>query len=59
MGRIDDLKPALAMVGLQFSFAGVNLFTTPTGSKGSMVFVFYGQLIATLFLVTIAFVSKK
>ncbi|OMP09543.1 Drug/metabolite transporter [Corchorus olitorius] len=64
MGRIiDDFKPALAMLGLQFIFAGVNLFTTPIvlngKSSNSMVFVFYGQLIATLFSALIAFISRR
>lgn len=61
MGRIDDYKPALAMIGLQFTYAGVALFTRAALLKGlsPRVFVVYRQGIATLLIAPIAFASRR
>ncbi|XVE98669.1 hypothetical protein REPUB_Repub03eG0127300 [Reevesia pubescens] len=61
MGRIDDYKPVLAMIGLQFIYAGVALFTRAALLKGlsPKVFVVYRQGMATLLFAPIAFVSRR
>ncbi|KAK8595781.1 hypothetical protein V6N13_000471 [Hibiscus sabdariffa] len=61
MGRRDYYLPALAMVGLQFIYAGVALFTRAALVKGlsPRVFVVYRQGIATLLIAPIAFVSRR
>lgn len=44
--RFEEFKPALAMIGLQFSYAGVALLTRAALLKGMSphVFVFYRQV---------------
>ncbi|XVE63448.1 hypothetical protein DITRI_Ditri07aG0021500 [Diplodiscus trichospermus] len=61
MGRIDGYKPALAMIGLQFTYAVVALFTRAAFLKGlsPTVFVVYRQGIATLVIAPIAFFSRR
>ncbi|KAK5835760.1 hypothetical protein PVK06_011465 [Gossypium arboreum] len=61
MGRADGYLPAFAMVGLQFIYAGVALFTRAALLKGlsPRVFVVYRQGIATLLIAPIAFVSRR
>ncbi|XVF47819.1 hypothetical protein PTKIN_Ptkin03bG0141600 [Pterospermum kingtungense] len=61
MGRIDDYKPVLGMIGLQFTYAGVALYTRAALLKGlsPRVFVVYRQGIATLLIAPIAFASRK
>ncbi|MBA0842328.1 hypothetical protein Goarm_002159 [Gossypium armourianum] len=61
MGRTDGYLPAFAMVGLQFIYAGVALFTRAALLKGlsPRVFVVYRQGIATLLIAPIAFVSRR
>ncbi|CAM8959952.1 hypothetical protein QQ045_004727 [Rhodiola kirilowii] len=59
--RFEELKPALAMIGLQFSYAGVALLTRAALLKGMSprVFVFYRQTIATLVMAPVAFMSSR
>ncbi|KAK6235967.1 hypothetical protein SCA6_011304, partial [Theobroma cacao] len=61
MGRTDYYKPAWAMIGLQFIYAGVALFTRAALLKGlsPRVFVVYRQGIATLLIAPIAFASRR
>lgn len=58
--RFEELKPALAMIGLQFSYAGVALLTRAALLKGMspQVFVFYRQAVATLVMAPVAFASS-
>uniref|UniRef100_A0A7N0RI12 EamA domain-containing protein n=1 Tax=Kalanchoe fedtschenkoi TaxID=63787 RepID=A0A7N0RI12_KALFE len=58
--RLEELKPALAMIGLQFSYAGVALLTRAALLKGmsTPVFVFYRQSLATLVMAPVAFLSS-
>ncbi|KAJ4833128.1 hypothetical protein Tsubulata_006234 [Turnera subulata] len=60
MGGWDDLKPAMAMFGLQLTYAGVNLFGRAALLQGMSprVFVVYRQAVATMFLAPIAYVSS-
>ncbi|KAE8657951.1 putative Auxin-induced protein 5NG4 [Hibiscus syriacus] len=61
MGGITDYLPALAMIGLQFVYAGVALFTRAALVKGlsPRVFVVYRQGMATLLIAPIAFFSMR
>ncbi|OMO59506.1 Drug/metabolite transporter [Corchorus olitorius] len=61
MGKIDNYKPALAMIGVQFGLAAFNLLSRAALLQGmsSSVFVFYRQGVATLCLVIIAFMSGR
>ncbi|KAJ6923574.1 hypothetical protein NC652_017026 [Populus alba x Populus x berolinensis] len=61
MGGFDAYKPAMGMVGLQFIYAGVALFTRAALVRGlsPMVFVVYRQGIATLIMAPLAYVSKR
>ncbi|XWS73163.1 hypothetical protein CRYUN_Cryun02cG0102100 [Craigia yunnanensis] len=61
MGRINGYKPALAMIGLQFTYAGVALFTRAALLKGlsPRVFVVYRQGTTTLLIAPIAFASRS
>lgn len=59
--RMDVYKPALGMIGLQFTYAGVALFTRAALLQGlsPRVFVVYRQGIATLVIVPIAYFSRR
>ncbi|KAL3586374.1 hypothetical protein D5086_013241 [Populus alba] len=61
MGGFDAYKPAMGMVGLQFIYAGVALFTRAALVRGlsPMVFVVYRQGIATLIMAPLAYVSRR
>ncbi|CAK7338095.1 unnamed protein product [Dovyalis caffra] len=61
MGAFDAYKPAMAMVGLQFIYAGVALFTRAALVQGlsPKVFVVYRQGIATLIMAPLAYVSRR
>jgi hypothetical protein len=60
MGVADDYKPAMAMVGLQFSYAIVALTTRAALLQGMSprVFVVYRQAIATLVIAPVAYFSR-
>ncbi|KAK9274552.1 hypothetical protein L1049_021801 [Liquidambar formosana] len=61
MGGFDDYKPAMAMFGLQFSYATVALSTRAALLQGMnpRVFVVYRQAIATLVIAPIAYFSRR
>ncbi|KAI3929744.1 hypothetical protein MKX01_025912 [Papaver californicum] len=61
MGRWEDYKPAMAMIGLQFTYAAVTLSSRTVLSQGMSpkVFVVYTQAIATLVLAPIAYFSQR
>ncbi|XP_059460156.1 WAT1-related protein At4g30420-like [Corylus avellana] len=61
MGIADDYKPAMAMVGLQFSYAIVALTTRAALLQGMSprVFVVYRQAIATLVIAPVAYFSRR
>ncbi|KAI3909580.1 hypothetical protein MKW98_013997 [Papaver atlanticum] len=61
MGRWEDYKPAMAMIGLQFTYAAVALSTRSVLLQGMSprVFVVYRQAIATLVLAPIAYFSQR
>lgn len=60
MGGFDEYKPAVAMVGLQFSYACSSLFTRIVLVQGMSprVFVAYRQAIATLVMTPIVYFSR-
>lgn len=60
MGGLDEHKPAMAMVGLQFSYACTSLFTRMVLVQGMSprVFVVYRQAIATLVMTPIVYFSR-
>ncbi|XP_015884440.3 WAT1-related protein At4g30420-like isoform X2 [Ziziphus jujuba] len=60
MGGIGDYKPAMAMSGLQFAYAGVALSTRAALLEGmnARVFVVYRQAIATLVIAPVAYFSR-
>uniref|UniRef100_A0A2N9FGF6 WAT1-related protein n=1 Tax=Fagus sylvatica TaxID=28930 RepID=A0A2N9FGF6_FAGSY len=60
MGGLDEYKPAMAMLGLQFSYAAVVVFTRAALVQGMSprVFVVYRQAIATLVISPIAYFSR-
>lgn len=61
MGGLDDYKPAMAMVGLQFIYAGLALFTRVALVRGMSprVYVVYRQAIATLVMAPIACFARR
>ncbi|KAF5456915.1 hypothetical protein F2P56_026333 [Juglans regia] len=61
MGWLDDYKPAMAMVGLQFIYAGLALFTRVALVRGMSprVYVVYRQAIATLVMAPIACFARR
>ncbi|GMY17337.1 WAT1-related protein At4g30420-like [Fagus crenata] len=61
MGGLDEYKPAMAMLGLQFSYAAVAVFTRAALVQGMSprVFVVYRQAIATLVISPIAYFSRR
>ncbi|XP_024929093.3 WAT1-related protein At4g30420-like isoform X4 [Ziziphus jujuba] len=61
MGGIGDYKPAMAMSGLQFAYAGVALSTRAALLEGmnARVFVVYRQAIATLVIAPVAYFSRR
>ncbi|CAK9140293.1 unnamed protein product [Ilex paraguariensis] len=61
MGVLDAYKPAMAMVGLQFIYAGVSLSARAALLQGMSprVFVVYRQAVATLFIAPIAYFSRR
>ncbi|KAL5773033.1 hypothetical protein ACOSP7_012650 [Xanthoceras sorbifolium] len=61
MGGLDRHKPAMAMAGLQFIYAGLNLFTRAAFLQGlsPKVFVVYRLGIATLVMAPIAYLSRR
>ena len=61
MGALGDYKPAMAMLGLKFSYAGVALFTRAALLQGMnpRVSVVYRQAIATLIIAPIAYFSRR
>ncbi|EXB94908.1 Auxin-induced protein 5NG4 [Morus notabilis] len=60
MGGFENYKPAIAMVGLQFSYAAVSLSTRVALLQGMSprVLVVYRQAIATLVIAPIAYFSS-
>ena len=60
MGGLDEYKPAMAMLGLQFSYAAVAVFTRAALVQGMSprVFVVYRQAIATLVISPILYFSR-
>ncbi|XP_043710228.1 WAT1-related protein At4g30420-like [Telopea speciosissima] len=61
MGRLEDYKPVMAMVVLQFTYATLALFTRATLLQGMnpKVFVVYRQAIATLVIAPVAYFSDR
>ncbi|KAJ4709444.1 WAT1-related protein [Melia azedarach] len=61
MGGLEAYKPVMAMVGLQCYSAGVNLITRHTLVHGlsPRVLVVYRQVIATLIMAPITFISRR
>lgn len=61
MGGFDDYKPAMAMAGLQFIYAGLALFTRVALLQGMSprIFVVYRQAIATLVMTPIACFTRR
>ncbi|KAL5842221.1 hypothetical protein ACOSQ3_012824 [Xanthoceras sorbifolium] len=61
MGKSRDLKPAMAMLGLQLCFSVVSLSTRAALLQGMSprVFVVYRQAIATLVIAPIAYFSRR
>ncbi|KAL5773035.1 hypothetical protein ACOSP7_012652 [Xanthoceras sorbifolium] len=61
MGKSRDLKPAMAMLGLQLCFSVVSLSTRASLLQGMSprVFVVYRQAIATLVIAPIAYFSRR
>ncbi|CAL5328416.1 unnamed protein product [Camellia sinensis] len=61
MGGFGDYMPALAMFGLQVSYALVALSTTAALLQGMSptIFVVYGQAIATLAIAPIAYFTRR
>lgn len=60
MGVLDHYRPEMAMVGLQFSYAGASLIGRAALVQGMnpRVFVVYRQAIATLIIAPIAYFSR-
>ncbi|OWM89951.1 hypothetical protein CDL15_Pgr012588 [Punica granatum] len=60
MGKLEDMKPVMAMLVLQFTYAGVNLFSRAAVLQGMnpRVFVVYRHAMATLFIAPVAFLSR-
>ncbi|KAI8570183.1 hypothetical protein RHMOL_Rhmol01G0013700 [Rhododendron molle] len=60
MGELDDYKPVMAMVGLQFTIAGLYLLTRTALLEGMSprVFVVYRHAIATLIIAPIAYFNR-
>ncbi|KAA8522806.1 hypothetical protein F0562_009229 [Nyssa sinensis] len=60
MGCLDDYKPAMAMFGLQFTYAGAGLSTRAALLQGMSprVFVVYRQAVATLVIAPIAYFTS-
>lgn len=61
MSSFENSKPALAMLGLQFSYAIVSLITRAALVQGMSprVFVVYRQAIATVFIAPLAHFSRR
>ncbi|XWS27276.1 hypothetical protein CRYUN_Cryun26dG0101100 [Craigia yunnanensis] len=61
MGGWEDYKPAMAMVGLQFGYAGVALVTRAVMLQGMnpRVLVVYRQAVATLAVAPVAYLSRR
>ncbi|KAI5557166.1 hypothetical protein BDE02_18G085000 [Populus trichocarpa] len=61
MGAFEDSKPALAMLGMQFSYAIVSLIIRAALIQGMSprVFVVYRQAIATVVIAPLAHFSRK
>ncbi|CAL5375037.1 unnamed protein product [Camellia sinensis] len=61
MGGLGDYMPALAMFGLQVSYALVALSTTAALLQGMSptIFVVYGQAIATLAIAPLAYFTRR
>ncbi|XP_061347493.1 WAT1-related protein At4g30420-like isoform X2 [Gastrolobium bilobum] len=61
MGRLDGYIPTMGMIGLQFHYAALAIFTRAALVDGlsPTVFVVYRQAIATLALAPIFFSSKR
>ena len=60
MGGFKDYKPAMAMLALQFTYAGVNLSARAVLLEGvsPRVFVVYRQAIATLAIAPFAYLAR-
>ncbi|KAK6934136.1 hypothetical protein RJ641_034291 [Dillenia turbinata] len=61
MGGWDSYKPAMALFGLQMTYAGLALFARAALLKGMSphVFVVYRQAIATLVIAPVAYVVRR
>ncbi|OMO61055.1 Drug/metabolite transporter [Corchorus capsularis] len=61
MGGWEDKKPVMAMVGLQFCYAAVTLFTKAALLQGlnPRVLVVYRQALATLAVAPVAYISRR
>ncbi|CAN1811563.1 WAT1-related protein At4g28040 [Linum perenne] len=58
---MGSYKPAMIMIVLEFSYAGLALFTKAAfnGGMSPQVFVVYRQAIATLIMVPLAFINNR
>ncbi|XP_057967106.1 WAT1-related protein At4g30420-like isoform X2 [Malania oleifera] len=61
MGGMEEHKPVMAMIGMQFAYAGLALFTRTALLQGMSprVFVVYRQAIATVILAPTAYVLRR
>ncbi|XP_058212465.1 WAT1-related protein At4g30420-like isoform X2 [Rhododendron vialii] len=61
MGNLDYYKPVMAMLGLQFTYAGLSLLTRTALLEGMSprVFVVYRQAIAALLIAPVAYFTRR
>ncbi|XP_057967104.1 WAT1-related protein At4g30420-like isoform X2 [Malania oleifera] len=61
MGGMEEHKPVMAMIGIQFAYAGLALFTRIALLQGMSprVFVVYRQAMATIILAPTAYISRR
>ncbi|KAK4774903.1 hypothetical protein SAY86_009838 [Trapa natans] len=61
MGKLQDMKPVMAMIMLQFIYAGVTLFTRAATLQGMSprVFVVYRHAVATVFIAPVALLLRR
>lgn len=60
MGNLDYYKPVMAMLGLQFTYAGLALLTRTALLEGMTprVFVVYRQAIAALLIAPVTYFNR-
>ncbi|CAN0912271.1 WAT1-related protein At4g28040 [Linum grandiflorum] len=58
---MSSYKPEMIMIALEFSYAGLAIFTKGAfnGGMSPHVFVVYRQAIATLIMLPLAFISNR